>query len=104
VDVEDVADAVAACVEQGAAGVFNIASGRAVTNVDLARRCVELFDSSSEVIVGGRPDPDDDVRWEVSIARAEEQLGYSPSRSLEDSLRTVASAMSKSPRRDELRK
>ena len=90
VDVRDVADAALACLEGRATGVFNIARGEAASNAALARRCVEVLDSHSEVRVGGRPDPDDGVRWEVSIERASETFGYSPSRTLEDSIAAVA--------------
>jgi UDP-glucose 4-epimerase len=112
VDVRDVADAVAACLAEGAAGIFNVASGRAVANADLARRCVEALDSRSEVVLTGHPDPEEGVRWEVSVARAAAAFGYSPGRSLEESIvgvaesgeRGMATAIRRSPRRAEFRK
>jgi nucleoside-diphosphate-sugar epimerase len=90
VDVRDVAGAALACLEAGATGVFNVAAGHAVTNYDLARRCVEALGSASEVHLGDRPDPEEGVRWEVSIARAAEAFGYKPRCSLEDSIAGVA--------------
>jgi dTDP-glucose 4,6-dehydratase len=90
VDVRDVAAAIEAALERRATGLLNIASGRCITNCELARRCVELLDSSSEVVFSGEPDSDDEVRWEVSIAAAAERLGYAPAISLDDSIATVA--------------
>lgn len=90
VDVRDVADGALACLDSGAAGLFNIARGRAVSNAYLARRCVEVLGSSSELRVGARADPQDGVRWEVAIERAAGAFGYSPSRTLEDSIVAVA--------------
>jgi dTDP-glucose 4,6-dehydratase len=90
VDVRDVAAAVAASLQQRATGRLNIASGRCVTNLELASLCVQAVGSSSEITLGEEPDPDDDVRWEVSIARAERTIGYRPRRSLADSIQAVA--------------
>jgi len=101
VDVRDVADAVALAVERGPGGVLNVGSGRAVSNRALAERCAELLGGRSEVRLGGAPDAEDGVSWEVSIERAAGALGYAPSRSLEDSIRGLATAMSRSPRRPE---
>ncbi len=107
VDVRDVAEATLLALDGPGEGVFNVARGEAVTNADLARRCVAALGSGSEVRLGGRPDPEDGVRWEVSIARAARDLGYAPARSLEDSILAAAgraSASSRSPRLPELRK
>lgn len=92
VDVRDVADGVLACLEAGAQGVFNIARGEAVTNAELARACVEALGSASEVRTGGRADPEESVRWEVSIDRAAAAFGYSPSRTLAESIVAAAAA------------
>lgn len=90
VDARDVAAAVAAALERRATGVLNIASGRCVSNIDLAHLCVSVLRSSSEVGCTGIPDPEEGVRWEVSIAAAEGMLGYRPAHSLEDSIAAVA--------------
>jgi nucleoside-diphosphate-sugar epimerase len=86
VDVRDVADAVLGCLDRQAVGTFNVAAGRAVTNADLARRCVAVLGSASDVRLGGRPDPEEGVRWEVSVDRAAAAFGYAPTRTLEDSI------------------
>ena len=112
VDVRDVAAAVAGCLRAGAVGTFNVASGRAITNDELARACVELLGSDSEVRLKGEDDPEEGIRWEVSIERARQAFGYAPRFSLADSVLAVAegeptgvaSTTSKSPRREELRK
>jgi dTDP-glucose 4,6-dehydratase len=112
VDVRDVAAAVAAWLERGPSGVFNLASGRAITNAELARACVEVLGSSSEIRSGHGEDPEEGLRWEVSIARARAELGYEPACALEDSIvgvaesrpRGLARAITRSPRPEELRK
>lgn len=92
VDVRDAADAVAACLDRDVSGLFNVASGRSVSNLELAERCVAALGSSSPIRVGERPDPEDAIRWEVSIERAAERFGYAPSRSLADSIAAVAAS------------
>lgn len=90
VDTRDIAAAVQAALACRATGLLNVASGRCVSNLELARRCVAVLDSSSEVRLSGAPDPEEGVRWEVSIALAERELGYCPRHSLEDSIAAVA--------------
>lgn len=90
VDVRDVADAVASALDSETTGVFNVASGTPVSNLELARRCIAALGSTSQVCLGGRPDPEDGVVWQISVERAGRALGYAPTRSLEDSLRAMA--------------
>jgi len=90
VDTRDIAAAVEASLVRRATGLLNVASGRCVSNLELARRCVAVVDSSSDVMLSGAPDPEEGVRWEVSIALAERELGYRPRHSLEDSIAAVA--------------
>ena len=101
VDVRDVADAVALALDGAPVGVLNVGSGRAVSNRELAERCVRALGSASEVRLGATTDTEEGVSWEVSIARASGALGYAPRRSLEDSIVDLATAMTRSPRLEE---
>ncbi|MDX6643221.1 MAG: dTDP-glucose 4,6-dehydratase [Solirubrobacteraceae bacterium] len=93
IDVRDIAAAVAACLERPVNGVVNVASGIPVNNRDLAERCVSTLNSPSQILVGVGEDPEDSVRWEVSIGRARSQLGWRPKQDLESSIRAVAAAV-----------
>jgi UDP-glucose 4-epimerase len=93
IDVQDIAAAVAACLDRAATGVLNVAAGRTVENRDLARRCVRALDSASDVRLGAGEDPDEGVRWEVSTERARTQLDWAPQHELEASMRAVAAAI-----------
>ena len=90
VDVRDVAAAVADALDQRPTGVLNIAAGRSVSNRELARLCVETLASTSEIVPSGVPDPEESLRWEIAIDRAEQTIGYRPRHSLEDSIVVVA--------------
>ncbi len=89
VDVRDVAQAVEHCLKGGVSGWFNVAGVEAVSNLELAERCIGAFNSASEIVFSGVPDPDDDVVWDVSIEAARKAFGYVPACSLEDSIRAV---------------
>lgn len=89
VDVRDVGTAVEAALDRRAEGVINVAAGTSVSNEELAHRCVELAGTRAAVVVGERPDPLDDVAWEVSIERASELLGWRPERTIDDAIRAA---------------
>jgi UDP-glucose 4-epimerase len=91
VDVRDVAQSVGQCLRSEASGVFNIAGAGAVSNLELARRCIQALNSNSEVHFSGASDPDGNLAWEVSIEKARQSFGYQPAQSLEDSIRACPS-------------
>lgn len=86
IDVRDLAEAVALCLERDAAGLFNVARGESVSNKELATRVLEVLDSDSEIRLGARPDPEDEVTWDVSIQRARESLGWEPQFGIDDAI------------------
>lgn len=90
VDVRDVAAAVQTCVTQSATGLMNVGAGTSTSNLELARSCVEQLGSSSDIRLSGKPDPEEDRRWEVSIAHAQASIGYRPRHRLADSIAAVA--------------
>ncbi len=92
VDVRDVAEAVAQCIPSGASGVFNIAGAAAVSNLELAQRCIKELKSDSVVSFSGVIDPEENLAWEVSIEKARRSFSYEPAHSLEDSIQALASA------------
>lgn len=96
VDVRDIASAVSATLHRRSgrgSQVYNIAAGVSVSNLDLARCCIEALHSSSTITFSGVPDPEEETVWEISIRKAKEQLGYSPQYCLEDSIRDLAAEL-----------
>lgn len=93
VDVRDVAEAVSACLEHRPTGVLNIGSGRAISNLELARTCAEATGSSSAIRLGLTDDADEGLHWEVSIDRAAARIGYRPRYSLTDTIRHLAAGL-----------
>ncbi len=90
VDVRDIARAVELGLGSSASGVFNIAGARSISNLDLAKLCIQLTGSRSTIAFSGAPDVEEGLRWEISTARAHKAFGYTPAYSLEDSICAVA--------------
>lgn len=87
IDVRDIARAIELAINAKASGVFNIASGKAISNLELALLCKELLCSSSAITYTGTPDPEEDIAWEVSIDKAKKAFGFEPLCSMEQSIR-----------------
>jgi len=102
VDVRDVASAVESCVRMRTTALCNIAGRHSISNLELARACKRVLGSSSPIQFSGRPDPEEGVQWEVSIARAAACLGYEPRHTIDDSIRTVAAEVFKEESAKEL--
>ncbi len=90
VDVRDIAQAVEACIVRGASGVYCIGGAESVSNYELAKRCIRVVGSESGIAFSGRPDPDDEVAWEISLEKAARDLGYRPRYALNDSIKDIA--------------
>ena len=92
VDVRDVAAAVALCIRSNARGVYNVAGASSVSNLELARACVLTLGSSSAISFSGAPDAEENVAWDVSIAKARAAFGYDPACTLADSISSAAAS------------
>ena len=90
VDERDVSSAVLCALHHGGPGVFNIGSGQSHANAEVAKRCIEVLRSASTVTFAENLDPEEGVRWEFSIAKAERELGYRPAHTLQDSIQAIA--------------
>jgi len=80
--VDDVAEAVCRCVSSGAVGVFNIASGQAVSMKDLAAMVVEVVRQPIGVAPSGEPDDQEGLTAFYSIEAAAQALAWRPATTL----------------------
>lgn len=94
VDVRDVARAVELLCDRPATTILNIAGSRSISNLELAELCTRELDSRSSISLAGE-DPEEEIRWEISIERAQGELGWRPRRGLGDSIRAVAEGLSR---------
>lgn len=93
IHVDDISQAIYQALTSDAQGVYNLASSNFVSNRELAERCVELLDSSSEIIYEGE-DPNDGLVWDVSIEKLKRDMGFEPMRNLDYLITDLAKSMS----------
>ena len=86
--VADVADAFAALLDSGAEGPVNVGSGEGVSVADVVRRIAKLAGRDDLVELGAlEAAPDDPPSLVADAARLHDEVGWRPSRSLDDGLR-----------------
>lgn len=83
VSTRDVAVAVESAIRVNHPGVFNIATGQPVSNLDVARLIARRYGVKIEF---SGVDQDEEVAWNVSVERARSDLGYIPSGSSLDTI------------------
>jgi len=93
VDVRDIARACELSLAKEVSGVLNIASGNCISNLNLARRCIELCKSKSGIVFNGREDCEDGLEWDVSIDKALQTLGYIPQFNVDDAISSLMTEM-----------
>ena len=89
--VEDIVRGLVLCALEGEPGdVYNLASGKETTILELAQRVVDLTGSRSELVF--KPLPSDDPTQRCpNITVAREKLGWEPTIKLEEGLKkTIA--------------
>lgn len=87
IDVRDVADGIFLAIEseEKSTGLYLI-GGESVSNIKLAKMCVEVCKSKSEIIIGKRCDPEEKNKWILDTSLARKQLGFVPRYTLRDTI------------------
>lgn len=93
-DVRDFAEVVKNCVElQNISGIYNVAAGQTISNLELARLCISLTKSNSEIVFNGEADSADGQVWDVDTTKAKEKLNYKQKYTIMDSLVDIIEQM-----------
>lgn len=85
VDVRDICQAVCSAMRGRASGLYCI-GGSSISNLELARLCIRMTGSKSDIRFQ-EGDPDEDLVWDVSYCKAKADFGYKPEHGLEDTIR-----------------
>lgn len=95
IDARDIARAVTLALREdaSAAGVLHIASGRPLSNRDLARRVLAVTRSRAAVEFTGEPDAEEGLCWRVSVEKAARELGFRAAIPIEESISEVAAGL-----------
>lgn len=87
IHVKDIAQAIYKAIKtKTAQGVYNLASYNLISNYELAKKCVELTNSKSEIVFMDKPDPMDEYVWDISIDKIKKDLGYEPEITIEETI------------------
>lgn len=80
VHVSDVVRAVLLALDATKPGVYNVAGAVAASMLDLASLAIQAVPGcTSRVRLAGKPDPQEDFRWNVDASKAERELGFKAS-------------------------
>lgn len=94
--IDDVVQAMWLAFRKKASGVYNIASGKAITMCELAKTVLSVEpQSKSKIVYSGTPDSQETYRGMFSIEKAQDNLDYVPQTSLEKGLLHCLDAMKK---------
>jgi UDP-glucose 4-epimerase len=87
VHVRDVVSAIRSALDGRAGGIFNVTGAEPISMKRLAETIVRLSGGApATVSAAGVPDPQEEMRWPVSLDRSARDLGYRPGISLEEGL------------------
>ncbi len=92
IDVRDIAGFVEKCCGSDKVnGTYIIGSDKAVSNLELAQKCVAISKSSSEIIIGKTPDPQEGVIWDYSCDKAK-SIDFACRFDIDSSIRDIINA------------
>lgn len=87
VHASDLTQAFVRSAAHSGGGVFNVGGAESISMRALAGLVIELVPRTASVArAAGKPDPQENQRWDLDLFRAREQLGYVPSVSLRQGL------------------
>lgn len=89
VDLRDVSQAVVKSLSANVNGIYNIASYKSISNIDLANLCKKITNSISLIKYFGNVDKEEDFKWDINIDKAKYELGYYPKYSIDDSIKDI---------------
>lgn len=98
INVKDIGTAVMKAASSEATGIYNVAYPKSYSNLELAQLCKKTLNSKSKIDFYGE-DPEEDMKWVYSCDKIRKELGFSPSVTIEESIREVATSIANENRR-----
>lgn len=87
IDIYDISEAIIACLTNSdKSGVYNIASPRSYSNLELAKLCISTLNSKSKIEFSRTPDPEEDNKWLIDINKAKNDLNFIASKDIKESI------------------
>lgn len=89
IDVRDVANFTSLCVETTLSDdTFIAASENPISNIELAKKCIKISGSTSQMIIGTTPDPQDGIIWDYDCKHAR-SIGFSTKYTIDDTINDI---------------
>lgn len=96
IDVFDIARAIDCAIEaDNSKGIYNIASPKSISNMELAELCKSILKSDSKILFNGI-DKEEDNKWIIDISKAKRELGFIAKKSIEESIFEIKEEIIKS--------
>lgn len=89
INVIDIGDAINKIINNDIFGVYNIAHVKSFSNRELAERCISVLSSKTRIKYNGE-DPEENVKWIISIEKAINDFNFYPNISMEQSIVEIA--------------
>ena len=93
-DVRDLANVIKNCLERKRiAGTYLITADVTVSNIELARKCMNIIGGSSDIKYTGIPDVSDNQIWDYDNSNAKDMLGFQQNYSIDESITDIWKSM-----------
>lgn len=91
IDVRDIADCIQTIISRNlnVSGLFNIGSYNTISNLELASLCIHLLNSKSTIEYNGKPDPEEELNWNIDSTKLITTFNYENKYSIEKSILSV---------------
>jgi len=93
VDVRDISHFIDLTLTKNESGVFNLGGNGSISNLDLAKLCRRIYNSSSDINFNDQADPEEGLDWDVSHEKSLQVFGYEPTISIEDSILEIGATL-----------
>lgn len=96
IDVRDIAYLIEQCLDkENISGTYCVGSTQVVSNYELAKLCVEVAESASEIVFTGVEDLLEGQVWDIDTSYAYEKLGFQQKYDIRESLKDIMLQMKK---------
>lgn len=95
IDARDVSEVIVNSIKNDFEGTYNIASEKNISNIELAKLCIKLTNSSSEIVFNGKVDLEDDFCWDISLKKVKEVMPFYLKYSLEETIKDLINEFEK---------
>lgn len=96
-DVRDLANVIESCLErQQIAGTYLITADATVSNIELAKKCIDIIGGLSKIKYTGISDTSDDLIWDYDNSNAKNILGFQQSYDINKSIIDIWESMKRS--------